>query len=107
MQSRSGLDIQDVSVGTGDVVERGSRVSIARRGWLNRGDEFGSGAVSFRVGRREAIAGLDYGVVGMRAGGVRRLRVSPHLAYGDQGVPSVPARAVLDIEVTVVAVEPC
>ena len=45
------------------------------------------------------VAGLSRGVIGMRVGGVRRLRVSPHLGYGDQAVPGVPANAVLVFEV--------
>jgi hypothetical protein len=38
----------------------------------------------------------------MRIGGTRRLRISPHLAYGKRGVPGViPADAVLDVEIHV------
>ena len=35
----------------------------------------------FVVGERNTIAGLPWGVEGMRVGGRRRLRVGPHLAY--------------------------
>ncbi|PYR10045.1 MAG: hypothetical protein DMF99_13055 [Acidobacteria bacterium] len=41
---------------------------------------------TFRVGARVAIAGLEYGVEGMRVGGRRRIRVPPHLAYREEGV---------------------
>jgi FKBP-type peptidyl-prolyl cis-trans isomerase len=74
-------------------------VTVRWRGTLNRGDEFGNGTVSFRVGRRQVVAGLDHGVVGMRVAGVRCLRVSPHLGYRDKIVPDVPANAVLNFEV--------
>ena len=35
------------------------------------------------------IAGLSWAVEGMRVGGRRRLRVGPHLAYREHGVPGV------------------
>lgn len=95
----SGLNVVDVTVGSGAVAEQGRSVSVRWRGTLNRGDAFGSGEVSFRVGERRVIAGLDKGVVGMRVGGTRRLRVSPHMGYRDRVVPGVPADAVLNFEV--------
>ena len=95
----SGLKVEDVTLGTGATAEKGSTVSIRWRGTLNRGDEFGSGEVSFRIGERWVVAGLEMGVVGMRVGGIRRLRVSPHLGYGGKAVAGVPANAMLTFEV--------
>jgi FKBP-type peptidyl-prolyl cis-trans isomerase FkpA len=102
----SGIDIEEVVVGEGLAAERGRIVSIRWRGTLNRGDPFGEGEVSFRAGGREVVAGLSRGVIGMRVGGVRRLRVSPHLGYRDQAVPGVPANAVLVFEVELLGVSP-
>jgi FKBP-type peptidyl-prolyl cis-trans isomerase len=93
------LKVEDTAVGTGAVAERGSTVLVRWRGTLNRGDEFGASESSFRIGERRVIAGLELGVVGMRVGGSRRLRVSPHLGYRDQAVPGVPPNAVLNFEV--------
>jgi FKBP-type peptidyl-prolyl cis-trans isomerase len=101
----SGLKVEDVTAGSGAAAERGSTVSVRWRGTLNRGDPFGSGEVTFRIGERQVVAGLEMGVVGMRVGGTRRLRVSPHLAYRDQAVPGVPANAVLNFEVELLAVD--
>ena len=51
------------------------------------------------LGRRRAIAGVEYALVGMKRGGYRKVRVNPHLAYRDQGVDGlVPANAVLIVE---------
>ncbi|MBW3539451.1 MAG: aldehyde dehydrogenase family protein [Planctomycetes bacterium] len=105
MRAPSGLKIEDVIVGAGAVAEPGATVTIECRGWLNRGDEFGSSLESFRIGQRRLIAGLERGVIGMRVGGVRKLRVSPHLAYRDQAVPGVPPNAVLNFEVKLLSVE--
>lgn len=99
MRIASGIDSEDVTLGAGLAVEHGQFVTIRWRGTLNRGEEFGTGTSSFRIGRREVIAGLERGVVGMRVGGVRKLRIGSHLAYRDQSVPGVPANAVLNFEV--------
>jgi len=51
------------------------------------------------LGCREAIAGVEYSLLGMRKGGYRKVRVSPHLAFREEGLPQlVPAGAVLVIE---------
>lgn len=104
MRAPSGLKIQEVIVGAGPVAEPGANVTIEWRGWLNRGDGFGSGTESFRIGQRRLIAGLERGVIGMRVGGVRKLRVSPHLGYRDQVIAGVPANAVLNFEVKLLSV---
>jgi FKBP-type peptidyl-prolyl cis-trans isomerase len=52
------------------------------------------------------VAGLEYGVEGMRAGGKRRIRIGPHLAYRDKGVPdTIPANAVLEFRVSLLSVQ--
>jgi FKBP-type peptidyl-prolyl cis-trans isomerase len=51
------------------------------------------------------IAGLERGLEGMRIGGIRKLRVSPHLAYRDTGVPGVvPPNAVLMFEIELLSI---
>jgi FKBP-type peptidyl-prolyl cis-trans isomerase len=43
---------------------------------------------------------VEYTLIGMKVGGYRKVRISPHLAYQDQGVPGfIPADAVLVVEV--------
>ena len=54
------------------------------------------------LGKRAPIAGVEKTLVGMRRRGYREVLVSPHLAYGDAGVPNlVPANAVLRIQLWV------
>jgi len=51
------------------------------------------------LGRREAMAGVDHALMGMKVGGYRKVRVSPHLAYRDKGIPDlIPPDAVLIVE---------
>lgn len=102
-----GVKVRDLRVGEGAVAERGTTVTVRYDGFLRRGDRFQSTTYTFDLSRREVIAGLRYGVEGMRVGGLRRLTVSPHLAYGGAGVPGViPPDAVLVFEVELIDVRP-
>jgi FKBP-type peptidyl-prolyl cis-trans isomerase len=67
-------------------------------------DEGTTLVTTLRVGREFMFAGLLYGVEGMRVGGRRRIRVAPHLAYGEAGVPGViPPNALLTVVVEIVS----
>jgi hypothetical protein len=61
------------------------------RGLLNRGDVFletnQEKPLLIELDKRDCIPGLRMGIVGMRVGGRRTLIVSPHLGYGDKGLP--------------------
>ncbi|WP_366918933.1 FKBP-type peptidyl-prolyl cis-trans isomerase [uncultured Gimesia sp.] len=51
---------------------------------------------------RNIIAGIRYGMLGMRCGEIRELTIPPHLAYGKHGVPDqVPPDSVLKIKIKV------
>jgi FKBP-type peptidyl-prolyl cis-trans isomerase FkpA len=102
----SGLEIEETKVGTGVTAHRGDHVTVRYSGFLNRGDAFQTDVTtSFTLGERHVIAGLERGLEGMRVGGVRKLRVSPHLAYRDTGIPGVvPPNAVLVFEVELLSI---
>jgi FKBP-type peptidyl-prolyl cis-trans isomerase len=40
----------------------------------------------------------------MQVGGIRRLLVSPHLGYRDQGAPDIPPNAMLEFEVKLLGI---
>jgi peptidylprolyl isomerase len=107
----SGVTVEDIMIGTGERAALGTIVTIHYRGVLSGGDQFRSSydegqPLRVRVGRREVIAGLELGLLGMRAGGRRRLVISPHLAYGKRGVAGViPPNAVLIFEVELLDVQ--
>src|SRR5512134_1363111 len=83
----------DVRVGTGAEAVSGAVLEVHYTGWLydgtkaeNKGLQFDSSAggdpLSFTLGAGRVISGWDQGLVGMRAGGLRRLVIPPSLAYG-------------------------
>src|SRR3990172_5483451 len=87
-RGRAGVEYEDIKVGDGPSAHRGARVEVRYSLFLNRGRLVREDQqYSFRVGKRRAIPGLEYGVEGMRVGGERLLRVGPHLAYRDQAIP--------------------
>jgi hypothetical protein len=106
----SGVKIKDLVVGAGELATNGKVVFVHTRTFLNRGEECTIAYADVRptriqLGKRRAIAGLEYGIEGMRAGGRRELEISPHLGYGEKGIPgSIPPNALLRIEVELVEV---
>jgi hypothetical protein len=105
-RGRAGVEYEDVKQGDGAAATRGSKVEVVYDLFLNRGEQLQEDQrVTFRIGERSVIAGLEYGVEGMRAGGERRLRVGPHLAYGQKAVAGVPAGALLEFHLTLLSVD--
>lgn len=115
---KSGVKLIADTPGAGAAVERGRTYLVRLKMWLNKGESIrwerpwgmvdrarleddGATLVSdLRVDRESMVNGLFYGVDGMHVGGTRKLRISPHLAYGERGVPgTVPKDAVLVMEI--------
>ncbi len=94
---------------TSKQVANGDRISVHYRGWLakdgtvfdqsfNRGTTF-----SFTVGQG-VIQGWSLGVVGMRVGEVRRLKIPAELGYGSTGAgDSIPGDSDLIFDVELVS----
>lgn len=101
----SGLEYSDIKVGDGAAPSKGQQVTVHYTGWLTDGKRFDSSVVknrpfSFQIGRRRVIKGWDEGVMSMKVGGIRQLRVPPALGYGPGGHPPViPKNATLVFEV--------
>ncbi len=99
------LGIQDLKIGGGDEVKSGDKVSVHYTGWLTDGTKFDSSLdrgqpFSFTVGAGQVIAGWDQGLLGMKAGGKRKLTIPANLGYGGQGVPgTIPPNAILIFEI--------
>lgn len=121
MKRLSGLKILDEREGEGQPAQKGDRVIYNCRIFLNKGDEVMLNAKQadhlpkdmIRVvdgerfvdrktvlGSRQTIAGVEQALMGMKAGGYRKVRISPHLAYREQGIPGlIPSGAVLVVEI--------
>jgi FKBP-type peptidyl-prolyl cis-trans isomerase len=101
----SGLVYEDLKVGDGPRARAGLMVSVHYSGWLTDGTLFDTSLNKprpfvFRLGKGEVIQGWDEGLIGLRVGGKRRLKVPPDLAYGDKGVPGlIPPGATLVFQV--------
>jgi FKBP-type peptidyl-prolyl cis-trans isomerase len=120
MRLKSGIKLLDERVGAGEPAKKGDRLIYNMKMFLNRGDEVPLTerqleylpATMIRIedgyrfvnhatilGSREAIAGVEYSLMGMKQGGYRKVRLSPHLAYRDQGLDDlIPSNAVLIVE---------
>lgn len=96
------LAYEDTVVGTGDgMAMEGKFVTVAYKGKLmSNNEQFDEGTISFRVGENKVIPGWERGLVGMKVGGKRTLKIPPQLAYGDQGAGDViPPNSHLEFDV--------
>lgn len=108
-----GLQCLDLKVGSGKVAQQRGTVSVEYTGWMaSDGKKFDSsydrGAQPFSVtplGQASVIQGWNEGLVGMKAGGIRRLIIPAALAYGAQGNQGIPPNAILIFDVTVLSVQ--
>jgi hypothetical protein len=119
-QIASGITLLAELEGHGAPAAKDDRVIYNMKIWLNRGDEVPLNAVQAEslpepmirnvngeklvdhtatLGTREVVAGIEHSLAGMRAGGYRKVRLSPHLAYREKGLPGlIPENAVLVVE---------
>lgn len=96
----SGLKVIEETEGTGAAAQKGDTVTFDCAAFINKGSVVHERRTERLVlGSRRAIAGVEYALAGMREGGYRKVRISPHLAYGDARVDGkVPPKAVLVYE---------
>jgi len=104
------LKIEDLRQGSGTEAKSGNRVTVHYTGTLTNGKKFDSShdhgePFAFKLGAGQVIRGWDDGVAGMKIGGLRKLTIPPHLAYGVRGSPPViPGNATLVFEVELLEV---
>ena|SRR5258705_5178691 len=119
---RPGVELVSEETGSGVAVQKQAFYHVRLRMWLSHGDPVRWSApwglvdrarveddgatliTDVRIDRVFLIAGLFYGVQGMRVGGTRTLRIAPHLAYGEAGLPgTIPANALLTAEISILS----
>jgi FKBP-type peptidyl-prolyl cis-trans isomerase len=104
----SGLQYEEMRVGTGATARSGQDVVVHYTGWLTDGKKFDSSRdrgdpFTFGLGAGQVIAGWDEGVAGMQVGGQRKLTIPPRLGYGEFGAGGViPPNATLVFEVELI-----
>jgi FKBP-type peptidyl-prolyl cis-trans isomerase len=111
IKTASGLQYEDIEIGTGKEAQAGNTVTAHYHGTLTNGKVFDSSyqrnePFSFKLGAGMVIKGWDEGIAGMKVGGKRRLTIPPDLAYGKRGAGSglIPPDATLVFDVELVAV---
>jgi peptidylprolyl isomerase len=90
----SGIQYDDMVVGSGKMAEPGTNVTLNYTGYLMDGTKFDSSLDSgnplkFQVAGGQMIQGFDEGVRGMRIGGKRKVVIPWSMAYGEAGRPPV------------------
>ncbi len=87
MNLRSGIKLIFESKGAGGSIRKGDLVKVRVDCWLNGGDlVFENRIGEVVVGSRGWIAGIEYALEGMKKGGVRKVKISPHLGYGEKEI---------------------
>jgi FKBP-type peptidyl-prolyl cis-trans isomerase FkpA len=105
----SGVIIETYAPGEGDPSTSGDRLRVVFRAMLADGTVFRSSeqmntpmTIPLEDGR--AVPGLLEGLIGMRPGAERRIRVPWQQGYGENGRPPVPGRTDLIFDVRVLSV---
>ncbi len=106
------LEKEDLVVGTGREAKDGDTVHVKYTGTLMNGkkfdstDDHGGEPFKFTIGKGEVIKGWDQGVVGMKVGGKRKLKIPSDLGYGANGSPpNIPGNAGLIFDVELVSID--
>lgn len=85
------LQIEDMHIGDGKAVVKGALITTQYKGCLEDGTVFDSSYERGKpfqcvIGTGRVIKGWDQGLMGMKAGGKRKLFVPAHLGYGERQV---------------------
>lgn len=120
MNIKKGIKLLEEREGEGPPAEKGDHVYYNLRAYLSKGEEIivneryrdipeqfftedEKGLLinwSCVIGRRNAVAAVEYSLIGMKVGGYRKIKATPHLAYRDEGVPGkIPPKAVIIFEI--------
>ena len=107
----NGLIIEDVIFGDGTIAEKYSIVTVHYTGKLQDGTVFdssqkiGKEPIRFTLGVGQVIDGWDQGLIGMKVGGQRKLKIPPELGYGSQDNGMIPPNSILQFDVELIEIE--
>lgn len=111
MKPAKGLKIKEILVGEGQEVAPGDVAHFHCTCRLSKGDIVFStkddAPFQIRVGQRDAYVALAQGLLGMRVGGRREIKVPPNLTYYERETfLQVPEGAVLFYEIELIRIAP-
>tara|TARA_B100000427_G_C15518112_1_gene599119 strand:+ start:793 stop:1527 length:735 start_codon:yes stop_codon:yes gene_type:complete len=98
--------------GTGIKIDNHYKIKVHYSGSLLDGKEFDSSfkrnkPFEFQIGLRQVIPGWELGIIGMKVGGKRKIKIPPLLAYGSKGAGNViPPNATLIFDIEIITAEP-
>lgn len=101
---------EDTVIGTGAEATAGKQIKVNYTGKFLDGSIFDSSLkpgrtpLEITLGAGQVIQGWDQGIVGMKVGGKRTLKIPYALAYGEAGYASIPPKADLIFEVELLEV---
>jgi len=114
-QQIKGVKITILKNGTGDTVKKGDTVFMNYTGTLADGTVFDSNVnpkfkhvrpFVFTIGVGQVIKGWDIGIIGMKVGEKRILKISPAYAYGSVGAGGIiPPNATISFEVELLQIK--
>ena len=123
MLLKKGVKLLEETEGDGEEVERQKVYLLGIRIRLNQGEliDLSKGGTSrvydehlkyqddgylesrMRIDRENLVSGIFYAVQGMKIGGYRKVKIAPHLAYREEGIPGIiPPNAILIAEIKVI-----
>jgi FKBP-type peptidyl-prolyl cis-trans isomerase len=102
----TGLYVRDLVTGNGPVATLGRSVVVRYTGWLADGKQIDSGEITVTLGSNKTIRAWEEGLLGIRAGGKRRMIVPPHMGYGAKGAGdgAIPPNSILVFEMDAISV---
>jgi peptidylprolyl isomerase len=105
-RTASGLEYATIQPGTGPVATAKQWAHVHFTGWLPDGTMFDTtlddkhcGPFLFPLGVGQVLKGWDEGIVGMKVGEVRQMRLSPALAFGAEGSGKVPPNTTVTFQI--------
>lgn len=108
-KGRGKVEFEEVRLGTGEVATREHAARVRGSIRLRHGDPVRALPDDWiDLKRRDVIAGIRYGVEGMRVGGHRCIVVPPHLGYGEEGFApaGIPPGAMLICDIELLELRP-
>lgn len=111
IEKEAELQMEITQEGTGPAIEKGQTAVVHYTGTLVDGTTFDSSLergmpFRFSLGAGDVIAGWEHGVLGMKKGEKRRLRIPPEMGYGATGAGGViPPNATLLFDIELVDIE--